>query len=357
MTRSMRSFRFLKSAVLWSLLLAVVFVACSKNESTPPPVIDKAGLTDTIAVAQGVYDATVEGTKPGQYEVGSRTALKTAIDAANAVLADATSTQQEVTSAAANLHAAIVTFESHFIKEIAAENLIGFWKFNGNTKDSSGNANDGVAMQGHAYYGAGNLVAAADRFGRSDMAYHFDGGANVEIPYSTALNPQQMSISLWSKKSLGTRTINTDTYTLLSLNRWNGFKVQYQSANKIFYTVKGVNGTDTAYYDRDDEVAVLDNDVWYHVVVTFEPGEMDFYINGDLVKSWTNTPNAAITLGTPINLIIGQDLPTDKYLTTDGDFQVAWGGFFTGDIDDVMFYNIALDGPQVKSIFTNQNTP
>jgi hypothetical protein len=66
------------------------------------------------------------------------------------------------------------------------------------------------------------------------------------------------------------------------MNRWNGYKVQYQSANKIFFTVKGVNGTDTAYYDRDDVTAVLDNDVWYHVVVTFKAGEMNFYINGDL---------------------------------------------------------------------------
>jgi len=54
--------------------------------------------------------------------------------------------------------------------------------------------------------------------------------------------------------------------------------------------------------------------------------------------------------------VIGQDLPTSTYLTVDGDFQVAWGGFFTGDMDDVMFYNIALDGPQVQSIFINQNT-
>ena len=41
---------------------------------------------------------------------------------------------------------------------------------------------------------------------------------------------------------------------------------------------------------------------------------MNFYIDGDLVKSWTNTPHAPITLATPINFVIGQDLPTDKYL-------------------------------------------
>lgn len=356
MTQTMLRFKFLKTTLFCGLLLTMLFAACSKKDSATTPPIVKTGLDSTIKAALVVYAATAEGSKPGQYEVGSRVALNVAITAAQAVLADSKSTQQQITSAAANLAAAMAAYQTHYITEISAANLIGFWKFNGNTKDSSGKGHDGVATTGHAFYGAGTLTAAADRFGRAGMAYHFDKGANVEVPYASALNPQQMSISLWSKKSSVVRTLNADTYTLASLNRWNGFKLQYQAANKIFFTVKGVNLTDTAYYDRDDEVAVLDNDVWYHVVVTFKPGEMDFYINGDLVKSWTNTPNAAITLGTPINFVIGQDLPTNKYLTVDGDFQVAWGGFFTGDIDDVMFYNIALTGPQVKSINTNQKT-
>jgi Concanavalin A-like lectin/glucanases superfamily len=188
------------------------------------------------------------------------------------------------------------------------------------------------------------------------MAYHFDHGGNIEIPYKGAFNPQQMSISIWLKKDTAGRTINTDTYTMTSLNRWNGFKFQLQSANKLFYTVHATNGTDTTYYDRDDETAVLDPKTWYHAVVTFKPGEMDFYLNGDLVKSWTNTPYHPITLANPINFVIGQDLPTNKYLTVDGDFQVAWGGFWTGDLDDVMFYNVALTGPQVKSIYENQKS-
>jgi hypothetical protein len=82
-----------------------------------------------------------------------------------------------------------------------------------------------------------------------------------------------------------------------------------------------------------------------------------FYVNGDLVKSWTNVPGNPITVPSDINFVIGQDLPTSKYLTVDGDFQVAWGGFWTGDLDDVMFYNIALSAAQVQSIYANQSTP
>lgn len=356
MTQSINRFKFIKTTVLWTLLLGIIISSCSKSSSTPPPPVDKSALTTALAAANTLYTGTIEGTKPGQYESGSRTAYKTVVDAATAVLNDATSTQADITNAVAQLAAATTTYGTHLIKEIAAVNLLGFWKFNGNTKDSSGNARDGVLTQGHAYYGAGTPVLTNDRFGRAGMAYHFDGGGNVEIPYSAAMNPAQMSISLWSKKSTAGRTINTDTYTMFAMNRWNGYKVQYQSANKIFFTVKGVNGTDTAYYDRDDVTAVLDNDLWYHVVVTFKAGEMNFYINGDLVKSWTDTPNPPITLANPINITIGQDLPTDKYLTVDGDFQVAWGGFFTGDLDDVMFYNVSLDGTQVKSIYDNQKT-
>ncbi|MEP6513356.1 MAG: LamG-like jellyroll fold domain-containing protein [Parafilimonas sp.] len=359
MTHSILRFKSFKSSLLWIFLLAIaVFAACSKDSNPTPIPVDKTALQDSINAAQSLHDGTVEGTKPGQYVVGSKATLQTAIDAANAVLADPNSTQSEVTSATANLSAAMNTYRAQLISEISAANLMGFWKMNGNTSDSSGNARDGTITTGHPYFGAGTPTLIADRFGRANMCYHFDMGGNIDVPYDIALNPQQMTISLWSKKQILGRTLNTDSYYLVAMNRWNGYKLQYQSANKIFFTVKGASGTDTSYYDRDDEVAVLDNDVWYHVVVTFTAGEMDFYINGDLVKSWTNTPFPPVTQTSPVDFVIGQDLPTSDYSTdvNDGNHYVNYGGYFTGDIDDVMFYNIALTGPQIKSIYENQKT-
>lgn len=350
------TFRFFSGIILVCSFFALLISSCSKDSTPAPPPADKAALQAKVTEAQTLYDGTTEGTKPGQYEVGSKAPFKTVLDAAKAVLADASATQTAVNNATAQLQAAMDTYKSHYITEILPDNLIGFWKMNGNAADSSSHHNDGVVTAGHAYYGAGTPTLTLDRFGRANMAYHFDHGGNIEVPYSASLNPQQMSISIWLKKDTAGRTINTDTYTITSLNRWNGYKFQLQSANKLFYTVHATNGTDTTYYDRDDETAVLDNGTWYHGVVTFKPGEMDFYLNGDLVKSWTNVPYNPLTLANPINFVIGQDLPTDKYLTVDGDFQVAWGGFWTGDLDDVMFYNVALTGPQVKSIYDNQKT-
>jgi len=248
------------------------------------------------------------------------------------------------------------TAEQSVYDATVTAHLIGFWKFNGNPNDASGNGNNGKLKKGHAYYGAGLPVLTADRFGRANMAYHFDHGGNIEVPYTPKLNPQAMTLSIWCKKETAGRTINTDTYTLMSLNRWNGYKYQLQSVNRLFYTVRAVEGIDTVYYDRDDNGAVLTNEVWYHVVVTFKPGEESFYINGNLVYTWTNVPGHPVTVPSTINFVIGQDLPTSKYLTVDGDYQVAWGGFWTGDLDDVMFFNTALTADQVKLIFSKQNT-
>ena len=363
MTQTISPLKFIKTSLTWTIFLGVVLASCGKKDSTPPPPPpDKTALQATVTAGQILYDGTVEGTKPNQYVVGSRTAFKAVLDAAKAVLADVNATQTAVTNANAQLQAATTTYQGNKINEIAAANLIGFWKMNGNANDSSGNNNNGVVTAGHAFYGAGTPTLTSDRFARAGMAYHFDKGGNINVPYKVTLNPAQMSISLWAQWSSTGRTINADTYTFVALNRWNGYKFQLQSGHLPFYTVKVVKAAgDTTIYDRDDAGVAIAENTWRHIVVTFTSGTMNFYIDGDLVKTWDAAssgpvPGNALTLLNPIDFVIGQDLPTSKYLTVDGDYQVAWGGFWTGDMDDVMFYNIALDGPQVKSIFTNQKT-
>jgi Concanavalin A-like lectin/glucanases superfamily len=367
MKSSVLQFKFIKTTLVWTFLLGVIFTSCGKKDSTPPVVVDKSALQASIVIAQALNDNTLEGTKPGQYEVGNKAALTAALTASKTVAADASATQATVNNTTAQLNAAIAAYQGHLIKEIAAVNLIGYWKMNGNANDSSGSGNNGVITAGHAYFGGGVLTATADRFGRAGMAYHFDMGSNIDVPYKASLNPASMTISLWAKWSSTGRTINTDTYTFLAMNRWNGYKFQLQSGHLPFYTVKVSKGTaagDTTIYDRDDAGTAVAENTWRHLVVTFTSGVETFYIDGDPVKTWdVTTPNPvpgnALTLANPIDFVIGQDLPTDKYVTVDdgtGNFFVNYGGFFTGDMDDVMFYNIALDAPQVKSIFTNQNT-
>jgi hypothetical protein len=352
--------RFFKFCILIGLPLFLLVNACSKSSSPSTPPTDKTALQKVIDSANWYYSNTTEGTKPGDYTVGAKASLKTSIDAAKAILNASASTQADLTNAAANLQSAINTYKGTYISQIAAANLIAYWKFNGNANDSTGNGHNGVVTQGHAFFGAGTPTLVNDRFGVANSAYHFDKGGNIEVPYSTALNPQQMSISLWINRDTVGRTINPANVYMIAMDRWNGWKFQTQPTLP-FFTVHAIETgppVDTTYYDRDDAGVAVNVKTWYHLVVTFKPGEEDFYINGSLVKSWTNTPGTPISLASPINITIGSDLPTNKYLTTDptGNFLVDYGGFWTGEMDDVMFYNIPLTAPQVQSIYNNQKT-
>jgi hypothetical protein len=128
---------------------------------------------------------------------------------------------------------------------------------------------------------------------------------------------------------------------IISMNRWNGYKLNLQESDFLFFTVKAVFGGEEYYYDRDSNPFSVDPDVWLHVVVTFKDGAMNFYANGELVKAWDNTPGVPIAVDN-IPLTIGSDLPTSLF---------AGGGYFKGNIDDIRFYNTELTNAQVTTLY------
>lgn len=77
-----------------------------------PVVVDKTSLIAAITNAQGLYDAAVVGTKPGEYSQAAKDAIGAAINAAKAVRDNSNATQSQVDSAAAALNSAIDTFKA-----------------------------------------------------------------------------------------------------------------------------------------------------------------------------------------------------------------------------------------------------
>lgn len=76
--------------------------------------------------------------------------------------------------------------------QIPTTGLIGYWTFNGNASDSSGNGNDGVV------YGA---TLTSDRFGNVNSAYSFDGMDDL-IQYAISNLPvgsDPRSVFCWAK--------------------------------------------------------------------------------------------------------------------------------------------------------------
>ncbi|GAB3498488.1 hypothetical protein GCM10027341_20190 [Spirosoma knui] len=344
---------FLRGLLALCLMLAL-FQACKKDEGTPVTPVDKNALKARLDSANALYNAAVEGTAIGRYEVGSKATFKTSIDAATTVSNDNNATQTAVNNANVNLGQAMTTFRSKQVAEIAPSNLVLHLLMNGNANDASGKGFNGTLKAGGAQWGAGTPTPTADRFGVANMAYQFDKGGNIEIPYNSALNPsKEITISMWIKRD----TTRASNY-LLALNRWNGYKVQLQEANKVFFTVKTTGGPK----DKDNESVTLARNKWYHIATTYKSGEMNFYIDGTLVKSWTDVTGDLAPVKSTINMTIGQDLPTSLYQNNEKDdadgnnFNGPWGGYFTGAMDDVRIYNVALSSTQVTSIYNAEKS-
>lgn len=339
---------FITAVAFFAAIL--LFQSCKKdNNNNGTPANDKSALGSLIDSVSNVLNATVEGNKPGQYSEGSKTALDSTLQLAMSVASSTTYTQQQVDNAMANLERAVSTFNSHLIQEVSVANLVAFWKFNGNANDSSGNGHTGKLTTGwlgttDAPIDGGTLPKlVADRFGRANMAYDFDKAATVEVPYDKALNPQSFTISLWMKRH-GT---NCNNY-FFSLNRWNGYKFQLQCNNFLFLTFHADNG----YHDVDDNPGVIPDEEWTYAAVTYTNGTMNFYINGELVKSAAVT-GVPLTLSEPVNLAIGNELPKDEYtFSGSGDYTFYGADYFIGSLDDIRFYNTSLSAAEILSIYT-----
>lgn len=74
--------------------------------------VDRSALLGLIAEAQSLHDATVEGTNPGQYPLGSRAVLQAAVNSAKAVADNAAASQAHVDQAAAELTIAVQLFRA-----------------------------------------------------------------------------------------------------------------------------------------------------------------------------------------------------------------------------------------------------
>lgn len=342
-----------------AMTCTIILYSCSEDEVAPPDLI---ALQASVDAAKGVSTTTVEGRSDGQYPVGSKATLEAEIAAAQALIEDPGTTQEEADNAKASLDLAVTTYQGLVIKPIAAGNLVAHWSFNEGTGatagDGSTNKFDGTFKPAPIPWGGGMPEWGPDRNGAPGKAIHFGAtGGNVEIPYNTKLNPAAMTISAWLK------TDATDANNrFLGLQSWIGYKFQLQETNRPFLTV----GQEGPAYDRISQKDLPINE-WHHVVATFGGGKTIFYVDGKMVTTWDDTPGEAVSISDkPYNLVIGQDFPTDKYAAGDGTgfdditspnyhvFPLVWGGRFRGSVDEMRMYDIALTGEQVAGLYDRE---
>ena len=99
-------------------------------------------------------------------------------------------------TAVATMSLATVTIAQNVPSYVPTNGLVGWWPFNGNANDESGNNNNGTVN---------GATLTADRFGNVNKAYSFVGGNNINIPNNISID----NLSLASVKDRKSTRLNS----------------------------------------------------------------------------------------------------------------------------------------------------
>ena len=234
-------------------------------------------------------------------------------------------------TAVATIGLAAATMAQTIPSYVPTNGLVGWWPFNGNANDESGNGNNGTVN---------GATLTSDRFGNTNKAYAFDGVDDKII--STIFNPLQSnwSVAFWFK-SLNS-TSNFQGQNIIGLGSdmygWGGAGFQISGQNPPGQC-PGFNYLNQMYFiDASQQCGgnylsggLYNNNGWYNVVIIKNNFNYDLIIN-----------NVMITSSTMLDINIDQLIFGNRDIS----FQ-----YFNGNLDDIGAWNRALDSCEIKDLY------
>jgi hypothetical protein len=209
---------------------------------------------------------------------------------------------------------------------VPSNGLVGWWPFNGNANDESGNGNNGMVN---------GATLTSDRNGISNKAFNFNHNSINLLNNPQAHFSGSWSISLWYKRSgYSTGYLNYGAlFTTSSQIQYNGVGIWLiMNEFKMFFQTYGQNALILEPYAYDMN--------WHHVVYTFNGSTISFYIDSVLITSGPITISQTHT--SPFNIGRGFD---------------AFGNDFSfmGDLDDYGIWNRALTQQEITDLYNAVN--
>jgi hypothetical protein len=208
--------------------------------------------------------------------------------------------------------------------------LIGYYPFNGDANDISGNNNNGVV------YGA---TLASDIFNHPNSAYSFDGISNyISLPANLLNGENSYSICVWMKPTIVPYNGGGMIYGIGSSTVDAVQGLTYQSSSTIFAGTYNSGSSPMQSYSKS---CCYDPNKWIFVVVTRDNSIINLYINGTLIaaQASSSTNGQGANYGNGISsAIIGARS------------NLSYQNYFTGIIDEVRIYNRILDASEITEL-------
>ena len=211
---------------------------------------------------------------------------------------------------------------------VPTNGLVGWWPFNGNANDESGNENHGTVN---------GATLTADRNGTANSAYSFDGTNSINFKEYTLLQQinSDITISCWANPN---ESLNQ---TLIwfgdSQSAHDPYAIQVSADNKYFFRKDVSNGLTTEVVSSSNYAVKKVT----HIVAVYNSTtkKMSIYIDGVL--------DSEIIMDLTINYSL-----QSMYLTF-GAIENGNFGLYTGILDDISIYNRALTQEEITVLYTS----
>jgi|TARA_B100000795_G_C22764802_1_gene425207 hypothetical protein len=199
---------------------------------------------------------------------------------------------------------------------VPSDSLVGWWPFNGNANDESGNGNNGTVT---------GATLVNDRLGNPNSAYDFDGINDfINSRYVSGYGSDTFSLSFWIRKDNNPQTYEIICVANTSRGRWGAIV----GANNLDMNVgQGCGGCCTAH-SHNTGVGP-----WYHIVFVVQGDSTDIYKDAiHLARSQNSIPNSCGG-----SLYFGVDI-------------VSRPEYFNGRLDDIAFWDRALTNIEIGGL-------
>ncbi|HVX58685.1 MAG TPA: LamG domain-containing protein, partial [Candidatus Saccharimonadales bacterium] len=203
--------------------------------------------------------------------------------------------------------------------------LVGWWKFDGNAKDSTPYADNGTVN---------GATPTTDREGATSSAYSFDGVSNsISIPDNAVLRiTPDLSVSFWVKVgSITNKAGCCASFIQKEQTSTNRNYILY--VNRTTGVITGSSSFGGVQYDLSSTVNINDNS-WHHVVYEVAGTLQQIYVDGSLKNSHTNASNVD---------------------TQSGNLNISASGNLQGSLDDLRLYNRSLSSAEVTALYKSYN--
>ena len=210
---------------------------------------------------------------------------------------------------------------------VSTNGLVGYWPFNGNANDESGNGNNGTVN---------GATLTTDRNGVANKAYSFNGSSYIAVAHNNTFNMQQATWSVWVKKNSSTtgngmyifgKRDNAQHQVTFCAGNTGNMQLGWASGQAI-----GINGGNIV-------------SSWHMLTITYDQtipsSNVSFYYDGILQGTSTIQPfsfvNGDIRFGIEVN-------------------NSNWQAF-NGFIDEGIIYNRVLSNSEILQLYNGCTNP